>query len=443
MLFLMMTTLGLQAPPDTVRLTADVRDAEPRPVVMELRLGRLDGEVEGFGYVTEATVAPNGNLFVVDEQVPVIRMFNDEGEYLGDLGRFGEGPGEYRSVRGVAISPAGEVVVWDFNSQRISWYDPDGTFLRSSRTQVNSLVGAGPGLVVDHEGRSLLRTGGSRTLPGGGREAVMKWARYDRTGAPGDTLIPPLREVSGHLPYFKIETVSVPLSAGGFLTGRNDEYRLVWPSRGGGVTELSVMYESVPVKRAERRQIEDFSSCWQEGMAVEAGPVPRSKPAWKALTVDADHRIWVQRYAEAEHTPGVGDRGRCPGIEWTEPAEFDVFSASGSYLGLVRFPSTASIAHASGSRVWTRQTGSFGEHYLVRYRVDLPGGAGTGGTRDRASPSAPQTWRLVGGALRDGRRGTGEAIRDGSGEACRAADRDRAGELTAATRLGARKGVAS
>lgn len=379
MLCCLIAALALQAPTDTVRLEVDLRDTPPRPLFEEQRIGSLDGEADAFGFVSGATVGPEGRLLVADDQGPAIRVFDPDGVYVGDLGGGGQGPGEFTMVNGLAVDPDGRHVVFDFNNQRLSWFDREGAFERSARTQLTSMVGGAvgfPGLVPLDDGNLLLRTGGGRKRPDGVNELFYLWLRVDPEGNPLDTLAAPPREVAGHLPRFKEETVSVPLRAGGFATGRTDEYQLEWPLTQGRLVQVDVRVPEARVQQGERRAWEERGDLFQDAMSVAPGPVPDVKPPWRSLFEDADRRIWVERSVEAEERPGYGDRSpRMTGIDWVEDAVFDVFHPSGRFLGTVELPPFTALLHAEGGRVWTLQRGVFQEQYVVRYAVDfLPAG---------------------------------------------------------------------
>ncbi|MEJ2240247.1 MAG: 6-bladed beta-propeller [Gemmatimonadales bacterium] len=70
----------------------------------ELSIGVLEGaDEEMFGSVRSLAVTDSGEILIVDAQVPAIRRFSPDGRYLGDIGREGSGPGEYK--RPASISP--------------------------------------------------------------------------------------------------------------------------------------------------------------------------------------------------------------------------------------------------------------------------------------------------------------------------------------------------
>lgn len=70
----------------------------------ELRIGGLDGAEEyTFGYVGTVAPSPDGSLYVTDTRISLIRTYDQEGTHVGDVGRPGQGPGEYRSVGPMAV----------------------------------------------------------------------------------------------------------------------------------------------------------------------------------------------------------------------------------------------------------------------------------------------------------------------------------------------------
>jgi hypothetical protein len=59
-----------------------------------------------FGVISGLDVDASGNVYVVDRQLTIVSKFSPEGEYLGPLGREGDGPGEYRRIGYIfAIGP--------------------------------------------------------------------------------------------------------------------------------------------------------------------------------------------------------------------------------------------------------------------------------------------------------------------------------------------------
>src|SRR5690606_577141 len=99
-----------------------------------VRIGAAEGEeAYTFGRVAGVYVAPDGRIFVGDAQAREVRIFSTEGEFVGRLGRTGEGPGEFRHVDGIGAAPGGGIAVLDGVLSRVSVFDGDGAFRRMFR----------------------------------------------------------------------------------------------------------------------------------------------------------------------------------------------------------------------------------------------------------------------------------------------------------------------
>ncbi|MEX1183550.1 MAG: 6-bladed beta-propeller [Gemmatimonadota bacterium] len=74
------------------------RDADRLPVlsaVEDLRLGSLADPDSGFSRIGAVAVDQDGNVYVVEQQPPEIRVFDAAGTPLRTIGRQGQGPGEF------------------------------------------------------------------------------------------------------------------------------------------------------------------------------------------------------------------------------------------------------------------------------------------------------------------------------------------------------------
>jgi hypothetical protein len=104
---------------DTIGDTVIVRTisgsvwGEPITLAEDLAIGVLEGPEElMFGFVQAMAVDEKGGIYVFDGQVPALRYFDAEGNYVRTLGREGSGPGEYGDAcLGLAVRSDGMLLM--------------------------------------------------------------------------------------------------------------------------------------------------------------------------------------------------------------------------------------------------------------------------------------------------------------------------------------------
>ena len=95
-------------------------------LVEEASIGVENGAEEYLFGSVGGVWATEDRIYVVDPQVPVVRVYDFFGAHLFDIGRRGQGPGEYENPWGIATKPNGEIVVSGVGD-RLNVYAPDGT----------------------------------------------------------------------------------------------------------------------------------------------------------------------------------------------------------------------------------------------------------------------------------------------------------------------------
>jgi hypothetical protein len=87
----------------------------------------------------------NNELYITDNQVGGVYAFNEEGEFLRQIGKNGRGPGEYVTPLGVAVGPQGQVIVADRTHAKAVVYAADGTFLEEIKAEMPLVPYFAPG----------------------------------------------------------------------------------------------------------------------------------------------------------------------------------------------------------------------------------------------------------------------------------------------------------
>lgn len=152
--------LGVSVPvggQDTVVVRSDIPGlwGEEIRLVEEVRIGVLEGAEEYmFGRIWRVAAGLDGSIFVLDGQLPVIRMYDANGDFLRNVGGKGEGPGEYRTVLGMEVTKNGDLTIWDIGNKRISLYNGRGEYSDSYRVP-SGLFSSSNVFHVDTAGNSM------------------------------------------------------------------------------------------------------------------------------------------------------------------------------------------------------------------------------------------------------------------------------------------------
>ena len=130
----------------------------PSPrVVEEVRIGTLMGEAEyAFGRVGGLAVTGDGTIWVSDIQLGAVRRYTADGVYIDQVGRKGEGPGEFEAPVNMRVLPDASVIVWDYGLMRVTRFEPSGAYVDSFTPPTHMIRGPYEELEVTREGDLFL-----------------------------------------------------------------------------------------------------------------------------------------------------------------------------------------------------------------------------------------------------------------------------------------------
>ncbi len=120
-------------PCDASAQTVTVENPEdPSSVDLELELveqWRVGGKEQDhlFGVVSRVRVALSGEIYVLDDQLAHVCVFSADGEYLRELGRAGEGPGEFQHPTDLVLLADDAVGVVEVIPANLEVLDSQGT----------------------------------------------------------------------------------------------------------------------------------------------------------------------------------------------------------------------------------------------------------------------------------------------------------------------------
>lgn len=351
-------------------------------LVEEVAIGVLEGPEEyQFGAFLDIAVDADGGVYVFDAQRPALRYYDPSGAYRRTLGGEGQGPGEYQDQSlGLAVrSGDGRIVMRDPRNGRINVYEPDGS--PSESWPVSSGLFTADAFRLDTVDHMYLRILTERPEPN--EVWPIALMHMDAGGQIVDTLVPPIlpNEPESDGGVFGVAKVWTLSPLGGLVAGVNGRYAFEHHRPDGTVLRVERDVEPVPVADGERREYEDLNA-WRRRTDPDdpnvIPPVPRTKPAYRSISVGERGRIWVRRYVVAEQGEPVersAPRGMepRPPMSWHEPTVYDVFGPDGAFLGSVRVPDRTTLSVFRGDTVWGVRRGAFDEPTVVRFRVSVDG----------------------------------------------------------------------
>jgi len=91
-----------------------------------------DPENITFSFPNQVAVDDSGKIYVADISKSEVNVFNQEGSYLYNIGRRGEGPGEFRNISGIGINPENNLVVFDGSNTTANIFTTNGDLVQTS-----------------------------------------------------------------------------------------------------------------------------------------------------------------------------------------------------------------------------------------------------------------------------------------------------------------------
>lgn len=292
------------------------------------------GELAG----TRGLVADEaGNVYVMQREPTRIAVFGPDGNWLRDIGREGDGPGEFRN--GMLGIVGDTLFVQDPNNTRLTTFLTDGTFIAAHPSQCCWFTSRLPVLA---DGRVMIMG----PPPAGANEedrGAYYLTRMD--GVVTDTILMPPNRPDEAGDYWEVvrrsgtgvsvNTINIPMKAndqaevrpdGKVVRGRNDSYRLVIGNdytdsvRIFAATAATLSVTDAQRDSAYRATLDEQRDDWRDAFAEVAklSDIPGSWPLWTSLAIDRDNNMWFAL---------PGDRGAY--------SMFQVFNPDGVLLGNV------------------------------------------------------------------------------------------------------------
>ena len=364
-----------------------------------LRIGHLESDpihnVKAAAWLDQELVYSDGTALVFRDR---------HGELIRQIGRRGEGPGEFRNLSGFSESPGG-FIAWDGFLRRISRLDRSGRYLGSAtlihdggattlvgavgenalfRVTVSGFAGEGgaPPQEVRHDEEFLLVRPLDGTILGTWSvPATARWSMRENTAAGRNGGIPvlfgrdPVVAVTGDVAYIG-------------TTGAIDFTRI---DVSGSVSRIHLRHDTIPTDPRWERYLRDSIRAeidaitpgrlvsvdgvnrqmgWKKFRSelLEGLPARTTVPPFSDLKGDRQGRLWLREY------PIPGRVG---------PATWIVVEPPSTVLGRVELPADVEVLDISHGHVVILREGALGQEILEVYQP-------LSGQRGSTAPAAPE-----------------------------------------------------
>jgi hypothetical protein len=341
-------------------------------LVLEREIIPDEGSPGEIGNPRALAAGDDGTIYLLQQAPVTIKVYGPDGTWLRDIGRDGDGPGEFRD--GMFGVVRDTLFVQDPNNSRFTTFTAAGAFVAATPSQCCWWTSRFP---IFEDGT----VGIIGSLPEGQGGAYfvtrMDGTVVDTIPLPGEAATPDemwkVTRKSGN--NTSVMGMNIPLKPTTQMAwfpirrrvgGRTSEYALaVIHGTDDTLRRFTAPPRTITISEAERdsifeQEIERLSEEWREAFREVAtkSQIPTTWPAWSGVAVDRASRIWVGR-------PGA--RGAVTTL--------DVFTPDGILLGSVPAPDPNILnGYWTASRIYLRDETEEGLPRIRVFRIDTLGG---------------------------------------------------------------------
>ena len=121
------------------------------------QIGGIEGDPNQELYQVRGAIRlTDGNIIVVSAGTNELRFFRPDGSHIRTVGGQGDGPGEFRFVSWVSQLDGDSLAAFDGRQLRVSYFDPDGGFVRSMPLRTSDEVPFLQAIVIFGDGSFLV-----------------------------------------------------------------------------------------------------------------------------------------------------------------------------------------------------------------------------------------------------------------------------------------------
>lgn len=333
-----------------------------------------------FERIVDALIAADGRILVTDGAAAELRIFDSTGKHLGTLGRRGAGPMEFNEgSSGYLYTNGNAILAADEGAMRVHVLAPDLSFRETRRFTLypdtprpflQGVTANGDWIV-----QAFANGGAIRGAPGQLFVTNYQLLRYDSTGAMVDTIIQlPMRPRLFHEYEGRVRAISIPLASEPLFAVDGD--RLIIVGGNAPAMQIHALDGSVIGSEAWDRPRVRSADVWEEYKRefaasttgqpdsaryadFHAQPLPLNEfaPLYTGVKLDADGRIWLERFRMPRETS----------------RQWDVLDRNGKLLGTAETPQGVTVLRFTKGAMIGRMRDSLGVERVGVFRVRTSG----------------------------------------------------------------------
>ncbi len=278
----------------------------------DLTIGEKEKEPV-FEAIRTIRVDDDGNIYVLDWKACQIKVFDETGKRLRNIGREGQGPGEIQLPRGMEIISGKEIMLENVMNRRLSFFSLDGELLREISTAKIMLLRTVPDSSGNFIGITFSRLG---------EKNVQELKKFDSNldtvftiGQVESSYTPGVVNQYSPMIFFTI------LKDDSILWGKSSHYQLmVVDSERNTTKKIIKNYDPIRITNEDKkREIKEITEDSKGRITEKNLEFPEYYPAFRYISSDDEGRIFVRTYERDDE----GNR------------YYDVFDSDGIYIAKI------------------------------------------------------------------------------------------------------------
>jgi hypothetical protein len=322
-------------------------------LIEDLSIGSGGNPDESLSQVSTFVVDGDGGVFALDFKEQKIKVFDNAGKYLRQIGKPGQGPGELGMASGIQLMADDTLVIEDATNRRLALFKPSGEFIKNIST--SGMLGL-VNILMDGQGNIIGREMG---ITEGNAKMFFEIKKFDSNLKPLFTLdkieFPiPIPGSGTKMNILEMISAYQFSPAGNIYYGRNADYEIKVYSPGGKlIRTIQKEYDRVKVTPADIDEMLERVPNVTPGVNIkEMVSFPEYFPPFQFFLLDDQGRLYVRTFT----------KGKAKG-EYV----FDVFDADGAFFA--QFVTKSDLRLFKAGKAYGIEETDEGYQVIKRYAV--------------------------------------------------------------------------